>query len=152
MIVSEIFFGIASGIQETYYACLMEPAPYERRTFFIGWRACYWYMCAVAAVSFLLLFFFYQPPNFENKYHGTKRRLELAEEIDCIGLLLFTSAGVLLLVGLNFGGRRYPWKSTETLVPLILGAFLWAAFAVWEYLTKSKLPLMPRRLCRNIRS
>jgi MFS family permease len=118
----------------------------------LGWRACYWYMCAVAAVAFLLLFFFYQPPNFENKYHGTKGRLELAKEIDYIGLLLFTSAGVLFLVGLNFGGRRYPWKSTETLVPLTLGLVLWVAFAVWERWTKSKLPLMPPRLFRNIRS
>jgi Fungal trichothecene efflux pump (TRI12) len=109
-------------------------------------------MCAVAAVAFLLLFFFYQPPNFENKYHGTKGRLELAKEIDYIGLLLFTSAGVLFLVGLNFGGRRYPWKSTETLVPLTLGLVLWVAFAVWERWTKSKLPLMPPRLFRNIRS
>ncbi|EXJ82701.1 hypothetical protein A1O3_06515 [Capronia epimyces CBS 606.96] len=176
MIVSGIFFGIAAGIQETYYACLMELVPYKRRTFFIGlgcvcalpalispliayammdhysWRACYWYMCAIGAVSFLLLFFFYNPPNFENKYNGTKNRLELAKEIDYVGLVLFTSAGVLLLVGLNFGGRAYPWKSTETLVPLILGLVLWPAFGVWECYTKSKLPLMPTRLFRNIRS
>jgi hypothetical protein len=36
MIVSGIFFGIAAGIQETYYACLMELVPFKRRTFFIG--------------------------------------------------------------------------------------------------------------------
>ena len=36
MIVSGIFFGIASGIQETYYACLIELAPYKKRIFFIG--------------------------------------------------------------------------------------------------------------------
>ena len=36
MIASGIFFGIAAGIQETYYACLMELVPYKRRTFFIG--------------------------------------------------------------------------------------------------------------------
>ena len=109
-------------------------------------------MCSLEAVGFLLLFFFYQPPDFENKHHGTSGRLELAKEIDYIGLLLFTSAGVLSLVGLNFGGRRYPWKSTETLVPLVLGLFLWMAFGVWERLTTSKLPLMPSRLFRNIRS
>ena len=36
MIVSGIFFGIASGIQETYYAAMMELVPYKKRTFFIG--------------------------------------------------------------------------------------------------------------------
>jgi hypothetical protein len=36
MIVSGIFFGFAAGIQETYYACLMELVPYNKRTLFIG--------------------------------------------------------------------------------------------------------------------
>ena len=118
----------------------------------ISWRACYWYICGLEALGFLLLFFFYQPPNFETKYHGTKSRFELAKEIDYIGLLLFTSAGVLLLVGLNFGGRRFPWKSPETLVPLVLGLVLWVVFGVWEHWTTAKLPLMPPRLFKNIRS
>lgn len=109
-------------------------------------------MCGIAAIAFLLLLFFYKPPSFETKYQGTKHRLALAKEIDYIGLLLFTSAGVLFLTGLNFGGRRFPWKSTETLVPLILGLVLFAVFGVWEHWTTSKLPLMPRRLFRNIRS
>ena len=118
----------------------------------LSWRACYWYICAITVVAFLLLFFFYLPPNFENKHHGTRGRVELTQEIDYIGLLLFISAGVLFLVGLNFGGRRYPWKSTQTLIPLVLGLVLWVAFGVWEYQTNSKLPLMPLRLFRNIRS
>lgn len=36
MIVSGVFFGFAAGIQETYYACLMELVPYNKRTLFIG--------------------------------------------------------------------------------------------------------------------
>jgi hypothetical protein len=36
MIVSGVFFGVASGIQETFYACLMELVPYKRRTMYIG--------------------------------------------------------------------------------------------------------------------
>ncbi|KAJ9643674.1 hypothetical protein H2204_001819 [Knufia peltigerae] len=178
MIVSGVFFGFAAGIQETYYACLMELVPYNKRTLFIGigcvcalpclispliaygmmehlslgWRAPYWYMTAWAGVAFLLLFFFYHPPNFDTKYHGAGRRLELAREIDFVGLLLFTAAAVLFLVGLNFGGGIYPWASANTLVPLILGLVLWVVFGIWECFTKSKLPLMPPRLFVHVRS
>jgi hypothetical protein len=118
----------------------------------IGWRAPYWYMTAWAGVAFLLLFFFYNPPNFNTKYHGTRNRLELAKEIDFVGLLLFTAAAVLFLVGLNFGGGIYPWASANTLVPLILGLVLWIVFGLWECFTKSKLPLMPPRLFLHVRS
>ncbi len=118
----------------------------------LGWRAPYWYMTAWEGVAFLLLLFFYNPPNFDTKYHGTRRRLELAKEIDFVGLLLFTTAAVLFVVGLNFGGGIYPWTSANTLVPLILGLVLWIAFGLWECFTKSKLPLMPPRLFRHGRS
>ena len=40
MIASGVMFGLASGIQETYYACLMEIVPNRLRTFYIGkWLA-----------------------------------------------------------------------------------------------------------------
>ena len=49
------------------------------------------------------LYFFYKPPSFETKHkYDGKSRMDLLKELDYVGLFLFTSGCVLLLLGLNW--------------------------------------------------
>ncbi len=69
----------------------------------LAWRACYWYMFSFECATIVGLFFFYKPPSFETKHKfDGKSKLDLLKELDYVGLFLFTSACVLLLLGLNW--------------------------------------------------
>ena len=52
-------------------------------------------------------------------------------KMDYVGLLLLTSAVVLLIFGVS-NGNVAGWMIADTLVPLILGVLLFPAFFLWE--------------------
>lgn len=118
----------------------------------IGWRGAYWYMCAFHGCAGLFMFFFYHPPTFTTK-HGEDRksRWELVCEMDYIGLLLFVAGCTIFLIGLNFGGRQYPWKSAAVIAPIIVGFALLVLLFVWEFHARLKYPLLPPKLFRQWR-
>jgi hypothetical protein len=45
----------------------------------------------------------------------------------------------LAIIGLTWGGVRYPWASVEVLAPLVIGLSLLVVFAVYE----AKVPVRP---------
>lgn len=55
------------------------------------------------------------------------------------GNLIVIAGSTLAIVGLTFGGIRFPWSSTQVLVPLVLGLFLVCAFLLYE----AKIPREP---------
>ena len=155
----------------------MELVPNKKRTLFVGltsffglpclcspliafaimnrtngnWRDCYWFMTAFEGVCGLFLFFFYHPPTFHTKHGSEKSKREMIKELDFVGLFLFTAGSVLFLVGINFGGRHYPWVSAATLCPLIIGVVLLVMFGLWEVYGSPTLPIMPPRLFLKVR-
>ena len=54
----------------------------------------------------------------------------------------------LTLVGLTWGGIRYPWSSVHVLVPLVLGIVLMAIFFVYECFVVAE-PTMPLDILSN---
>ena len=69
----------------------------------LGWRTCYYWCFAFEFVSAVFLFFFYKPPTFETKHlEDHKTKLELLKELDYVGLVTFTAATTLLLIGINW--------------------------------------------------
>ncbi|KAF2093872.1 TRI12-domain-containing protein [Rhizodiscina lignyota] len=180
MIAASVLFGIGSGIQETFYACLMEMVPNKHRTLFIGlaaicdgpafmsplisyalvdryphlgWHGGYWFMTAWHGAAGIFLFFFYKPPTFNRKHeHDHVRKWDLIKSIDYVGLLLFTAGCVLFLVGINFSdSHRFQWTDARVLATLITGIALMISFAFWEVFASPKVPLMPPYLFRNFR-
>ncbi|KAL1888212.1 hypothetical protein Sste5346_009686, partial [Sporothrix stenoceras] len=150
MIASGIIFGVGGGFQEMCFACALELVPnkYRFRTIGmmimanhfssfgpligyafvayvkIGWRACYWWCFAWEATAFVLLFFFYHPPNFEHKHeYDHKTKLQLLKELD-----------------------YYPWKSAGVIAPLIIGFSSLVALGFWEAYMPLKYPILPPRL------
>ncbi|KAJ9621393.1 uncharacterized protein PV06_04796 [Exophiala oligosperma] len=178
MIASGVMFGVGSGFQEMGFACIMEFIPNKYRLTALGlygtsaimcifaplityvfiahtsitWRGAYWYMCAFHGVAGIFLFCFYRPPSFETK-HKTDRvsRLSLVKEMDYVGLFLLVAGCTLFLVGLNFGGRRFPWKSAQVIAPIVVGFFSLVLLFVWDFNANLKYPLFPPRLFRQWR-
>ena len=178
MIVSGALFGIGSGFQELCYACVQEIVPNRYRVMAvggldtslalafssplvayafiahqsIGWRGAYWYLFAFHVFAFVLLFLFYNPPDFKMKHRQEGlTKLQLLSQLDYIGLFLFLAGGVLFLLGVNFGGRTYPWTHAGSLGPIIIGGCCFIALAAWEACADLKYPLFPPKLFKKIR-
>jgi MFS family permease len=170
--------GANAGFQELCYACVQELVPNRYRVMAvggldmslvlafsspvvaysfiayheIGWRGAYWYLFSFHCFAFLILFFFYNPPDFEMKHREDgKTRWQLVKQMDWVGVFLFLSGGALFLIGVNFGGRTYPWKHAAVLAPIVIGFCLFIAVGCWCAYAPLKYPLFPPKLFRRVR-
>ncbi|KAI9371743.1 fungal trichothecene efflux pump [Aspergillus egyptiacus] len=178
MIGAGVLMGIGGGFGEMVFACVQEIVPNERRLFILGcveisnipamlspmigysfithatlgWRVCYWWMFAFEAFTAILLFIFYKPPSFKTKHQEDgKTKRQLVAALDYVGLLLFLAACILVLLGLNWGGRNFPWKSAAVIVSIALSAVLFVLLGLWETYANLEYPILPPRLFRKWR-
>ncbi|KAJ9669756.1 hypothetical protein H2201_000141 [Coniosporium apollinis] len=178
MIVSGVIFGTGSGFQEMAYACIQEIVPNKWRIYAIGlfdlsasisfmgplvayafidkttigWRGAYWYMCGFHGFFFIVLACTYFPPTFHTKHKDDgKTKLQLLKELDYVGLFLFSSGCLLFLLGVNYGGRQYPWNNPHVIGPMVVGVCCLVALGFWEVYADLKYPLMPPRLFKRWR-
>ncbi|CAK7267578.1 hypothetical protein SEPCBS57363_002662 [Sporothrix epigloea] len=110
-----------------------------------GWRFVGVLTAVYSFAGLLILAVFYHPPPRANSFGLHSWRREVLPRIDFVGGVLSITGMVLLVVGLLWGGYQYKWSSVRVLVPLILGAVLLVAFAVWQ-VTLAPHPMVPRRL------
>lgn len=109
-------------------------------------------MCGWHVMAGIFLFVYYRPPTFEHKHeadHKTKKQLLM--ELDYFGLLIFVLGCTFFLVGINFGGRQYPWGSPQVIACLVAGIVLLTGLGFWECFANLKYPLFPPKLFRNFR-
>jgi hypothetical protein len=81
---------------------------------------------------------------------GGKSKLKQLKTLDWMGIFLFTAGLVVFLIGLNWGGSSYPWKSGHVLGALFGGFFTLVIFGLWEGFAGLEYPLIPMRLFKNI--
>jgi hypothetical protein len=81
---------------------------------------------------------------------GGKSKLKQLKTLDWMGIFLFTAGLVVFLIGLNWGGSSYPWKSGHVLGALFGGFFTLILFGLWEGFAGLEYPLIPMRLFKNI--
>jgi hypothetical protein len=55
------------------------------------------------------------------------------KSLDLLGFILICPAVVMFLLGLQFGGNRYPWDSSVVIGLLVGAAVTFGLFLVWEY-------------------
>lgn len=114
---------------------------------YASWRWCVWVPLIWVCIGQALTFFFYHPP--PRRLVAKYTRVEVLKRMDWIGYFLSTTGLVLFLFGLGSGGNTSPWKSATTIVPIILGALLIGALAIWE--RHARRPLFPTVLFKSIR-
>lgn len=106
------------------------------------WKWIGWINVPIAGVAFLLVLFFLRQKPLEGSL-GEKLRL-----MDWVGMLLFLVGCTAFALPLSWGGALFPWRSWQTLVPLLLGACVLALFAWWE--SWCAVAMMPHRLFRSV--
>jgi len=73
-----------------------------------SWRPIYWFPFALDTLSLVLTFFWYHPVNQYIHEEGASTWQQILET-DFVGSFVFIAGLVLFLLGLSFGGSRYPW-------------------------------------------
>jgi len=114
----------------------------------VGWRGLYYLLIAVNAVSFLCWFFFYHPPTFKMKHQGASK-MKYLKSFDYFGTALYTGGLLILLMGLNWGGAVYEWKSAHVIGTIVVGAVALIVFSLWEGFMSLEEPLVPLYLFQN---
>lgn len=51
--------------------------------------------------------------------------------MDFVGMVLFVAGLVLFLMGLGWGGQKYPWRSAHVIATIVVGACSLVAFVVY---------------------
>ncbi|GAW14666.1 hypothetical protein ANO14919_040690 [Xylariales sp. No.14919] len=107
------------------------------------WRWCFYLNLVTGGLALVYLILFLQLKH-EPKPWG----VALAS-IDYAGAVIFQGSVTSLLLGLVFGGVVFPWRSANTIIPLVIGVVGWAAFHVYESTRLCKSPMVPSRIFTN---
>ncbi|KAJ7638418.1 iron permease [Roridomyces roridus] len=98
-----------------------------------AWRALFYMNLPFTGLAFLLVWLYLSVRTPEGTVSS-----KLAK-VDWIGNGLVIVGSTLSILGLSWGGIRYPWDSAQVLAPLIIGLALLVAFGVYE----AKVPARP---------
>ncbi|TDL19134.1 iron permease [Rickenella mellea] len=107
-----------------------------------SWRWLFFLNLPLTAIAFVLVSIFLRVRTPE----GTIR--EKLARIDWFGNMLIIAGSTLAIVGMTFGGVRFPWTSAQVLAPLIIGLTLMAFFLLYEA-KFAKNPTVPLEVVSN---
>jgi MFS family permease len=74
-------------------------------------------------------------------------RHDRPHKLDVLGSALMVASAIALMLGLTWGGRRYPWDSLQIVALFAGSAALWAMFA-WRVMTAVE-PFIPLSVLRD---
>ncbi|KAI1800539.1 MFS general substrate transporter [Daldinia bambusicola] len=108
---------------------------------YVTWRWIGWINLPFLGVAFPLLTFFLRLRSL-----GTSFDAQL-KSLDWNGMILLTVGCTVFVLPLSWADALYPWRSYQTLVPLLLGVAVIALFVFYE--TKPKAPVIPLRIFQS---
>ncbi|KAL9616549.1 MAG: hypothetical protein Q9160_008591 [Pyrenula sp. 1 TL-2023] len=108
----------------------------------VSWRWIFWINLPFAGIGFILAALFLQ---LNQRISTLSAKLK---RVDWVGTVLFIAASTGFLIPLTWGGVMYAWDSWRTLVPLIVSAFGFLPFILWEIYGAAE-PLMRLSLFKN---
>ncbi|WPH03719.1 Hypothetical protein R9X50_00660200 [Acrodontium crateriforme] len=100
----------------------------------LSWRWCFYINLPIGAVTFLFIVFFYKPTTRAKKL-ATGGWRQKVEQFDPIGVAVFLPMIICLLLALQWGGSKYPWKDGRIIALLVIFAVLLVIFVsvqVWK--------------------
>ncbi|KAH8651850.1 putative siderophore iron transporter [Tricladium varicosporioides] len=175
IIGGEVLGGLAGAVQISFTVAIAELVPNKHRPLWLsgiffssfeiacfgpviaqsfvtgtaaGWRWSFYLNIIVAGLATILFYFFYHPPSF-HLLHKNRSRMEQFKRLDFLGLVLFTGGLAVFLIGLNWGGSSYPWKSAEVVATIVVGGVVLVTFVLYDGLFHPGDPLMPLHLFKS---
>ncbi|EMD31247.1 hypothetical protein CERSUDRAFT_100593 [Gelatoporia subvermispora B] len=107
-----------------------------------NWRWLFYLNVPIAAVSFLLVFFFLDLPIPTGTFQ------EKMKKIDWLGSGIIIASSCACVLAFTWGGTVYPWTSARVMIPLITGLCGIVAFFVYE-LCFCPCPIVPLSIVSN---
>lgn len=111
---------------------------------YTSWRWLFYIGIIVEVLAFVGTAFFYWPTTHPRGDFDIPRRKQF-QQIDWIGLALFTLGLATALVGINWGGSSYPWKSAGIIAPIVLGFIVLSGAFAYDF-RWAKVPIFPMKL------
>ncbi|MFC7371902.1 MFS transporter [Fictibacillus iocasae] len=102
----------------------------------LGWRWCFYVNLPFGILSMITLFFALKESKSDKK-----------PKVDYMGTLLLISSTVMLLLGLEWGGKDYDWNSVP-IIGLFAGAAISIALFVWVEL-RAEEPVLPLSIFKD---
>ncbi|KAL4902134.1 hypothetical protein BDW74DRAFT_186934 [Aspergillus multicolor] len=111
----------------------------------VSWRWNWWINLPCSAVAFAVLLWVL---NIDDHRHNEKLSFRQGlKRIDWLGIGLILGVTMMLLLGLNFGGSSFAWRS-PTVICLIIFGVVMVPFFVFSEAKYARNPIMPLRLFR----
>lgn len=116
----------------------------------ISWRWMFYLPLICIFVAVVLLIICYHPPSYSQLHaSGRMTKVQQLKQLDYVGIFLYISSIVLILLPLSWGGSLFPWNSAATIATLVVGLVLLVATGLWEAYSKQPSPLIPMHFFKN---
>jgi len=125
--LTECMWAIAGGTGPILGGALTEKA---------SWRWCWYINLPITGLTFILLFLFLDVHNPKTDMAAGFKAIDWAGSASILGLTL------MLLLGLEFGGATFPWKSPQVICLIVFGTLMTGVF-IFSEKKLAKYPLMP---------
>ena len=106
------------------------------------WRYCFWINLPVCGVSFLTLMLFLDLHNPRTKLFDGLKAIDWAGTFSILAVIL------LLLLGLNFGGVTFAWRSPTVICMIVFGTLL-IGFFLFAEKRLARYPLIDLRILKD---
>ncbi|KAJ2826290.1 hypothetical protein IWW50_002435 [Coemansia erecta] len=107
-----------------------------------SWRWAFWLNLPIAGPAAVTILLFLRLPLPSGSLWAKLRR------VDFLGSAVLIGGVVMLLLGLTWGGKTFPWSSARVVCLLVFGVVLLGAFIVIEWKVAA-VPTVPVYLFRN---
>ncbi|KAK3631965.1 MFS sugar transporter [Elasticomyces elasticus] len=110
----------------------------------VSWRWCFYINLPIGAVTLLFITIFYKDSkSAKTMTGGWKEKVAL---FDVYGTIVFLPMIVCLLLALQWGGSKYPWKNGTIIALLVLFAVLLVIFVGIQFWKQDNATVPPRVL------
>jgi MFS family permease len=175
LIGANVLNGLAGAVQITFTVAISELVPNKHRPLWVAgiffssfqfacfgpviaqafvtgtaasWRWSYYINIIVAGLAVITLFLFYHPPTFDH-LHVNRSKTQQVKRQDVVGFVLFTGGLILFIMGLNWGGAMYPWKSGHVIGTIVVGFLALVVFVLYDAYVHGGDPLLPIHLFKS---
>ncbi|EFX02179.1 major facilitator superfamily transporter [Grosmannia clavigera kw1407] len=105
----------------------------------VSWRWCFYINLPISGTAFFIILFTLHLPTPHTPLLAGLR------SIDWLGSLLITGGTLMLLMGLQYGGNAYPWRSVTVICLIVFGVVTLVLFGLVEH-RLAVYPLLPTHL------
>ncbi|CZT07634.1 hypothetical protein WAI453_005124 [Rhynchosporium graminicola] len=135
-----MYFGLLSAVWAL--ASALGPVVGGIFTNRVSWRWCFYINLPLGGLALAVLVFFL-------KLHNPRTPIKQGlAAIDWIGNLLIIGGTLMVLMGLQFGGVEFAWKSATVICLIVFGAVSVALFCIYES-RFATYPVIPPRIFRH---